>query len=497
MNKKLNGGSVTHDDVVSVGECIHMYYLFAEPFVNLDMRNYEDVKRDPSWPQMLLSVIKKSNALLGRNKISVSRSITDSKPVLGKKTLMTTHLPSIAFYFSHMSIFTRNLITYDGNRTVMSLLTYLIVSWLSPTKRHYLNDNRIRAIYLKGKVQSKNGDCHPHGFLSSSRVSKMHPKSSDVGKSVGFGRTENSTNGSRAAFERLERQSRKEKPSSSMIQTSDPSLGDEDFTAVGSSTFDVKFDCHIATHPYVGIKLEGSKGKYKQVLEYSGRSEETDLIRVDDILLSVDGNDVKEMTMTGLVAFMKRRTEAKILFCREAKAKESKTSFRRGYVRMTFRRMPSQNIKGSKKIPRLDLKDDENRSEPDTPPGPVRPKEAKRKRTETSKGSLKTNAPLKTKDELVKKKRQKKEVIVEDETIDEVDEAADEQIKFDKDVIFLKRMSVGSRIFLDHHPAEVLEIDMDTTCLLVKWESGTKGWINVDRERISLQEDLLSSSRRR
>jgi hypothetical protein len=350
---------------------------------------------------------------------------------------------------------------------------------------------------FKGKVQSKNGDCSPHGFLTSSRVSKMHPKSSDVGKSVGFGRTENSTNGSRAAFERLERQSRKEKPSSSIIQTSDPSPGDEDFTAVGSSTFDVKFDCHIATHPYVGIKLEGSKGKYKQVLEYSGRSEETDLIRVDDILLSVDGNDVKEMTMTGLVAFMKRRTDAKILLCREAKGKDLKTSFRRGYVRMTFRRMPSQNIKGSKKVPRLDLKEDENRSEPDTPPGPVKPKEANRKRTEISKESSKTDAPMKDKDELMKKKRQKKEAMVEDKAADDVGEAANEQSKFDDDVLFLKRMTVGSRIFLDHHPAEVLEIDMDTTCLHVKWASGTKGWINVDRDRISLQEDLLSSSRRR
>ena len=345
---------------------------------------------------------------------------------------------------------------------------------------------------------SKNGDSSPHGLLSSSRVSKMHPKSGVVGKSVGFGGIDNSTNGSRAAFERLERQSRKEKPSSSMIQTSDPSLGDEDFTVVGSSTFDVKFDCHIATHSFLGLKVEGSKGKYKQVLEYSGRSEDSDLIRVDDILLSVDGNDVKEMTMAGLLAFTKRRTDANILYCREAKVKESKTSFRRSYVSMTFRRMPSQNIKGSKKIPRLDLKEDsENRSDPDTPPGPVKPKEVKRKRAEVSKGAAKTDTPPKEKEESVKNKRQKKEVVVEEEVHDDAAEAANEQSKFDNDVIFLKRMAVGSRIFLDHHPAEVLEIDMDTTCLHVKWASGTKGWINVDRDRISLQDDLLSTSRRR
>lgn len=323
-------------------------------------------------------------------------------------------------------------------------------------------------------------------------------------RSVGFGRMDNSTNGSRAAFERLEKQSRKEKPSSSIIQTSDPSLGDEDFTVVGSSTFDVKFDCHIATHSYIGIKVEGSKGKYKQVLEYSGRSEETDLIRVDDILLLVDGNDVKEMTMTGLAAFMRRRIDAKILYCRESKAQEAKTSFDKGYVRMTFRRMPSQNIKGSKKIPCLDLKEEsDNRSEPDTPPGPAKPKEGKRKRAEFSKEAPKTDPLPKNKAEPTKNKRQKKETVVEEEAVheeeaaDDLDEDADEQSKFDNDVLFLQRMTIGCRIFLDHHPAEVLEIDMDTTCLHVKWASGTKGWINVDRDRISLQDDLLSNSRRR
>ena len=92
MNKKLNGGTVTHNDVVSVGECIHMYYLFAEPFVSMDKKIFVDVKREPSWPQMLLSVIKKSIAILGRNKLSLSRAtgtVADSIPILGEKIQIT------------------------------------------------------------------------------------------------------------------------------------------------------------------------------------------------------------------------------------------------------------------------------------------------------------------------------------------------------------------------------------------------------------------------
>lgn len=87
MNKKLIGSSVTHSDAVSVGDCIHMYYLFGESYVNLDMKILEDVKRDPTWPQTLLLVIKKSNALLCRNKISAVRGIgvsAESSPLLGK-----------------------------------------------------------------------------------------------------------------------------------------------------------------------------------------------------------------------------------------------------------------------------------------------------------------------------------------------------------------------------------------------------------------------------
>lgn len=101
MNKKVNGGTVTHNDIVSVGECIHMYYLFAEPYVTLDMKNFEEVKRDTSWLQMLLSVIKKSNALLGRNKLSVGRvtgAIADSTSLSGKKSRVAAHLSSNATF---------------------------------------------------------------------------------------------------------------------------------------------------------------------------------------------------------------------------------------------------------------------------------------------------------------------------------------------------------------------------------------------------------------
>lgn len=137
MNKKLNGGTVTHNDIVSVGECIHMYYLFAEPYVTLDMKNFEEVKRDSSWLQMLLSVIKKSNALLGRSKLSVGRAtgaIVDSTPMSGKRTRVATHLSSNATSFSQMIIFSEfciislsTLLFFICVMTLMILLFGLLI----------------------------------------------------------------------------------------------------------------------------------------------------------------------------------------------------------------------------------------------------------------------------------------------------------------------------------------------------------------------------------
>ena len=167
-----------------------------------------------------------------------------------------------------------------------------------------------------------------------SRLSKATPILPAV-RNVGFsdigGESSIQKRGSLAAFERLEQQSLKEKPSTSLLKITEEELSTSDFII-----FDVKFDCSTASQAVTGIVLEGGKGTPKEVIEYHGRSEDLQLLKVGDVLLSIDGNDVKNMSMIGLSNFLQRRIEHKMLLCKGYQPE--RISFGRRYVKLSFRR---------------------------------------------------------------------------------------------------------------------------------------------------------------
>ena len=117
---------------------------------------------------------------------------------------------------------------------------------------------------------------------------------------------------STAAFQRLQRQHDREQPSTSVTRipenhkTLSSGSGQNELSSNDFSVFNVKYDCSKASHHFTGLSLEGNKGSYKEVLEYSGRSTDPSLMKTGDFLLSIDGNDVKNMSMCGLAAFLKK-----------------------------------------------------------------------------------------------------------------------------------------------------------------------------------------------
>lgn len=294
------------------------------------------------------------------------------------------------------------------------------------------------------------------------------------------GGTSTQKSGSAAAFERLEQQSLKEKPSTSLLKITEEELCTSDFII-----FDVKFDCSTASQAVTGLIIEGAKGTTKEVLEYHGRSEDLQLLKVGDYLLSIDGNDVKDMSMIGLSNFLQRRIEHKMLLCKGYQPE--RISFGRRYVKMSFRRKsilltkhktskPIIDKSKKRELDRMSLSVDEG--------------------THSSSGAKRSKVPQTVNN--YSSTRQINQNAPDDDFMGSSSPIIDNGLSaLDEEICLIKRMKVGCRIFLDDHPAEVLEIDVETLRINVRWASGQKGWISIDADRMLLQEDIVYRPRRR
>ena len=329
-------------------------------------------------------------------------------------------------------------------------------------------------------------------------------------------------------FQRLQRQHDREQPSTSVTRIPEnhktlPSgsalneLSSDDF-----SVFNLKYDCSKASHYFTGLSLEGNKGSYKEVLEYSGRSDDPNLMKKGDFLLSIDGNDVRNMSMCGLSAFLRKTIERKSAIMRNSVNKSKSISMKKRYVSMTFRRItldigktrvielttkPSQ--KGAQ-VDNTNVFEKTKKTERSSSSPPVHPQEPfpgkETTQVKQSRSRLASDSHDDTIDgnnskspEIPEVKRQRVspcESSVDDDIVSSDNDSV-ENTGFDQQVRLIKRMSVGCKIFVNTHPAEVLKIDIGALSIQVKWDGGMKTWIEIDHEKMSLQDDILLTSRRR
>ena len=330
---------------------------------------------------------------------------------------------------------------------------------------------------------------------------------------------------STAAFQRLQRQHDREQPSTSVTRipenhkTLSSGSGQNELSSNDFSVFNVKYDCSKASHHFTGLSLEGNKGSYKEVLEYSGRSTDPSLMKAGDFLLSIDGNDVKNMSMCGLAAFLKKRIERKSSHMRNPELKSKSISMKKRYVSMTFRRMTLDV--GKVRAVELTVKPIQKTARADTVITLEKIKKVERVLTsspvhiqaETESALVRQPKSKYTPDtqsdatddhkskavETPKLKRQRTspcESSVDDDIVSS-DNGTIENTDFDQQVRLIKRMSVGSQIFVNSHPAEIIQINLEALSIHVKWESGTKSWLEIDNQKMSLMDDILLTSRRR
>lgn len=67
LNKRLTG--VNLSDRVKTSDCVHLYYLFGEPFLVYGGKLFKDVIRKQSWASNLYAVMKRSHEISGRKSI--------------------------------------------------------------------------------------------------------------------------------------------------------------------------------------------------------------------------------------------------------------------------------------------------------------------------------------------------------------------------------------------------------------------------------------------
>ena len=351
-------------------------------------------------------------------------------------------------------------------------------------------------------------------------------------RNVGFSEANDSENiqikRSTAAFQRLQRQHDRKQLSTSVTRipenhkTLPSGSGLNELSSDDFSVFNLKYDCSKASHYFTGLSLEGSKGSYKKVLEYSGRSVDPNLMKKGDFLLSIDGNDVRNMSMCGLSAFLKKTVERKSANMRNPLQKSKSISMKKRYVSMTFRRMtldigktraielttkPTQKavrvdninvLEKTKKTERLSSSPPVHAQEPFPEKEPTQVRQSRSRLASDSHDDTIDDSNSKS-PETPEVKRQRVspcESSVDDDIVSS-DTDSVENTAFDQQVRLIKRMSAGSKIFVNTHPAEVLKIDINALSIQVKWESGMKSWIEIDHEKMSLQDDILQTSRRR
>ena len=330
---------------------------------------------------------------------------------------------------------------------------------------------------------------------------------------------------STAAFQRLQRQHDREQPSTSVTRipenhkTLSSGSGQNELSSNDFSVFNVKYDCSKASHHFTGLSLEGNKGSYKEVLEYSGRSTDPRLMKTGDFLLSIDGNDVKDMSMCGLAAFLKNRIERKSSHMRNPALKSKSISMKKRYVSMTFRRMTLDvgkvravelTVKPIQKTARIDAvitQEKVKKCDRVLSSSPVhiqaetecaQTRQPKNKYTSDTQSNVIDDHESKGGESPKLKRRRTSpyESSVDDDIVSS-DNGSIENTDFDQQVRLIKRMSVGSQIFVSSHPAEILQINLEALSIQVKWESGVKTWIEIDNQKMSLMDDILLTSRRR
>lgn len=331
-------------------------------------------------------------------------------------------------------------------------------------------------------------------FLSSSRGPKLNtPKSVNFDPNV-----KDTCSKSALAFNKLT-QHRKG------VSITDTSLNQEAVTTIDKSidnhftVFDIKFDCSKAASTLIGFTFEGTKGLDKKVIEY-GKTGSNYLcpINVDDVLLSIDGNDVKEMSMKGMLGFLRTQAAKKIKYCTNALSTDENIPFKKKYLRLLFKResittndsfqvlntQTEPHETSSKVVEELDMRTD------------TQPKEKRRRDISLMKEDENVRANSTAKKAKYSKKiyeEQPEEAEFDATNISSDDEDAAEM--HEQQLILIKRIKPKCKIFFNMHPAEVVSLNADEFSLQVKWSTGDISWIHLDPDAIVLQEDLVTTTR--
>ena len=267
------------------------------------------------------------------------------------------------------------------------------------------------------------------------------------------------------------------------------------------SIVDLKYDCCKATTTYLGLTFEGTKGSYKRVTEYIGTNKS--MLEVGDVLLSIDNNDVQQMSLCGMRSFLMRLLREKILYCENAILKEGKYTFKRRYLRLKFRRtsvndaaaVPPPMINNSYEIP--------DQSTQNVTKLPGTSSSNKRKQHSPHKSETGSGESF----EIIKKRKYSRQnaapKMSEEEQkeaeFDEAESCNDDDVEdakiLERKLTLMNRIQPTCRIFWNEHPAEVLTINREQFALEVRWSSNKVNWIEIEPDRIQLQEDLVMSSR--
>lgn len=338
-------------------------------------------------------------------------------------------------------------------------------------------------------------------FLSSSRGgSKLPPHFQGLHvprKSVNFdvgGAAEKSEGA--LAFERLELE--RTRTSVTRVPENHQSLSSDELNSDDFNVFEIKFDCSRAPSPFTGLTFKGPKGMYKEIVD-AGTPTQTESILVGDYLLSIDQNDVKEMTMCGLLAFLRRQIEEKGKYCMGAEAAGNPIPFKRRFIRLKLRRM-TLSVAMNRMLNPIVSKS-------------LKTKEAKLKKEEKLKKKRKASTLQSEKEptfgtterkKYTKRTPTKMPIATEDAEEAEFDERPgtppddyEDEDLIEMQVALLGRIHAGCKLFIDGHPAEALEIDQSALLIHVKWSSGANQWMSADPERVRLQEDYIATQRRR
>lgn len=265
---------------------------------------------------------------------------------------------------------------------------------------------------------------------------------------------------------------------------------------------DMKYDCSKVTSIFLGLTFEGTKGSYKRMTECIGTSK--DMLDVDDVLLSIDNNDVQQMSLCGMRKFLMRLVSEKNLYCQNAMSNEGKITFKRRFLRLKFKRRISADDAAPETVPlahKLHETCDSSTQNVAAPPAVPTDKKRKQHLLPESDSENDQSAEMVAKRKCTKRIAKPKAHVeeLEEAEFDEVESHHEDDIEtaeeLEKKVALMNRIKPKCRIFWNEHPAEVIAVNRKELTLQVRWSSNKVDWICIERDRIQLQEDLVMSSR--